>query len=593
MKFFNFSFDTKHQLILLVFLAIGLNVNTLFHEYALDDLVVMTENRLVEKGIKGIPELLTTDYVYGYSTKENILSGARYRPLSLILFALEHQFFGANPLVSHLINILVFALLIALLYKLLQTYVFREQNRYLAFVTCLLFVVHPIHTEVIANVKSRDELITFIFLIISLTTFINYIEKKTRTSLFAALSCFFLALLTRESAVTFVGVVPLILYFFFKQSIKKSLLFSIPFILIFFGYMLLRYFIVGFNYYPVDDITNSPYLYAIAPEAFATKTFILFKYMWLLVFPYPLSTDYGYNQIPYIGMRSFQFFFSFLLICGLIVYSFITFKRKSLFSFCILYFFVTISVGSNFIIDLGAPLAERMLFQPSLAFCIVVALLFLKSNNYSKMLSNFFLFAILILFSVKTFSRNSEWKNNETLFLADVISSPNCSRLNLYTCERYIIKSNNENDKKLKNEYLIKAVYYGERSLKIHSKFAYTYLRLGFAYYHLFNYFKATDLWIQAQKLEPTNQEIKKWTENLSDILYKQGNGLFEQAKMDEAINYYLKSIELNANNVETWYNLGGIYFLRNDTINGMKAWNMVKKLDPKHQFNKEEFLNY
>ncbi len=546
MKFGDFKFSKKHQLILLVFFAIGLNINTLFNEYALDDIVVMTENRFVEKGIKGIPELLTTDYIYGYSTKENVLTGVRYRPFSLILFALEHQFFGANPLVSHLINILLFALLIALLYKLLQEYVFREQNEYLAFVTCLLFVVHPIHTEVIANVKSRDELITFILLIVSLITLFKYIEKRTLWLILKSWLCFFLALLTKESAVSFVGIVPLILYFFFNQSIKKSILLSIPFILVFISYMALRFWIVGFNYYPVNDVTNAPYLYATASEAFATKVFILFKYLWLLVFPHPLTTDYGYNQIPYINLNSIQFILSFLLMIGLVVYAIYTFKKKSIFSFCILFFFVTISVGTNFIVDLGTTMAERILFQPSLAFCIVVAFLFLKINKKATVISSVFLLVVLSLFSIKTWSRNSDWKNNETLFFADVVSSPNSARINLYACERYIIKANNESNNDLKNEYLNKAVYYGEQSLKIHSKFAYSYLRLGFAYYHLHDYFKAADLWIKAYKLEPTDPEAKKWTEYLRFFLYKQGNEFYEQGKMDDAVKCYKKSNELN-----------------------------------------------
>ena len=167
MKSGSFSFRIKHQIFILIFIAVGLNANTLFNDYALDDAVVMTENRFVAKGLNGISEILTSDYVYGYTSKENILTGVRYRPFSLIFFAVEHQFFGANPLVSHLINILLFTLLTALLYKLLQVSVFREQNQYLAFVTCLLFAVHPIHTEVIANVKSRDELIAFIFILFS------------------------------------------------------------------------------------------------------------------------------------------------------------------------------------------------------------------------------------------------------------------------------------------------------------------------------------------------------------------------------------------------------------------------------------------
>src|ERR1043165_8663163 len=101
-------FSIKNQLIFLVLFAIGLNANTLFHQYAYDDEVVMNGNKLVKEGVKGIPALLTTEYFYGRLNKESDLTGARYRPLSLIVFALEYQCFGANPMVSHALNIVLF-----------------------------------------------------------------------------------------------------------------------------------------------------------------------------------------------------------------------------------------------------------------------------------------------------------------------------------------------------------------------------------------------------------------------------------------------------------------------------------------------------
>jgi len=583
--------STNYQIIILVLLSFGLNINTLFNQYALDDEVVLTENRFVAKGIKGIPDILSTDYVYGYSIKENILTGARYRPLSLILFALEHQFFGTNPFVSHLINILLFTLLVVLLFKLLRTHILKDQNPYLSFVTCLLFAAHPIHTEIIANVKSRDEIITFIFLILSLAGIIKYIKLGRVWLLSSSLLCFFLALLTKETAVTFIGVVPLILYFFYDQPVKKIILYCIPFLVAFAGYMLIRYLIVGFKYYPVNDITNAPFLYATASEAFATKTFILFKYVWLLLFPHPLTSDYGYNQIPYIELTSIKFIFSALLVAGMTAYSLFFLKNTSLLSFCILYFFTTISVGTNFIIDLGTPMAERMLFQPSLAFCIAAAFLFLKFNNSRKMLSAICLLTILILFSIKTVARNSDWKNNETLFFADINSSPNSARVNLYTCEQYIKKALGQENENLKHEYLTKAVYYGERSLKIHPKFAYSYVRLGYAYTFLQDYLKAADMWKIVYRMEPTDPEAKKMSSDVSDFLYKKGNGFFEQGNINEAIKYYQKSIELNPSNVESWYNLGGSYLIQHNDSMLTLAWKEVKKLNPNHAFRKEDFI--
>jgi len=583
---------TKLQLIILVLLAIGLNINTLSNEYAVDDVVVMTGNKLVEKGIKGIPEIASHDYFYGFEgTDNNGLSGGRYRPVALIVFALEHQFFGANPMVSHLINILFFALLVALLYTVLQTYIFRGQVENLAFLTCLLFVVHPIHTEVIANVKSRDELITFILLLVSLITLIKHTEKRSIGILLVSLFCFFLALLTRESAVAFIVVVPLVLYFFFDRSIKRSFQFSIPLILVFISYIALRFLIIGFKSSTETDVLNAPFLFATASEAFATKVFILFKYLCLLFFPYPLSCDYGYNQIPYIDIYCIQFILSSLLFLALIAYAVYTFRKRSLFSFSILYFMATIILVANFLVDIGAPLAERLLFQPSLAFCIVVASFYIKIEKRFKLFATSAFLIVLLLFSIKTILRNAEWKDNETLYLADVISAPNSVKTNLVAADKFIIKSmRTETTKELKAEYLQKAIDCDERAIKIYPNNPTPYLDLGVAYYGLHDYFKAADLWIKAYNMNPSDPRAKKSTEQLSAILFQEGNKFYQKGNLNDAIKQYRKSVDLNSKNVEAWYNLGGNYFLIDDTKNAIEAWQNVLKLSPDHQLNKEQF---
>jgi len=588
------SLTVRHQLFILVFLAIGLNANTLFNEYALDDIVVLTENRFVQKGIKGIPEILSEDFLKGWKGENDIeYSGSRYRPFTFIVFALEYQFFGKNPFVSHLINISLFVLLIALLYKLLQGFIFREHQNNLAFFTCLLFVTHPIHTEVIANVKSRDEIITFILLIISLLTIIKHIENKRPWSLITGLICFFLALLTRESSIAFIAVIPLIIYFFYNQSIKKIFIISFQLFVVFLGYLALRYWAIGFNISTADSVLYAPFLYASASQAFATKIFIIFKYFWLLVFPHPLSSDYSYNEIQYVEIFSYQFILSSIFILCLIAYAIYTFKKKSILSFSVLYFLATIFLVSNIVFDIGVSFAERFLFQPSLTICIAAAIIFLEVSKRSKMLSNILLLVVLLLFSIKTYSRNCEWKNNETLFIKDVITAPNSVRTTLFASEIFREKAKNESNKKLKDEYLRTAVFYGERTLDIDSRFAVAYLHLGMAYYYLSDYKKAAELWIQGRKLNPDDPEAKKCTTVLSALFYKQANGLLEQGNIDSALKCYNKSIELDSANVEAWYNLGGIYFLKNDSIHAMQIWDSVKKLEPTHQFNKEEFLNY
>ncbi len=582
------SFNTNFQLAILIFLAIGLNFNTLNNDYAVDDPVVLTKNTLVEKGFNGIPELLTTNFFSGVGLKDVDLPAGRYRPIALITFAIEHQIFGNNPFISHMINILLFALLIALLYKVLKRHLFREFNINLAFITCIIFVVHPIHTEIIANVKSRDEIITFILLLLSSLSFLKHTEKRSLLHLFNSLLCFFLALLTRESAIPFLGLIPIVAYFFFNQTIKKAILISIPFFVVFAIYILVRISIVGMSSAPDNNILNSPFFYATQSEAFATKLFILLNYLGLLLFPHPLSFDYSYNQIPYIELSSVKFISSLLLFTGLIIYAVYTFKRRSIFSFCIFYFIVTIFLFSNFIINIGAPLAERLLFQPSLAFCIVVASVYNKTYKHYFTVSTFFLALLLLLFSLKTIHRNLEWKNDETLCFSDINSAPNSLKLNLIASTMYVSKARDETDPRLKNEYFKKNLYYDEKILKIEPGYPGVYEDLGLTYLELKDYFKAAEFCIKALNTDPENPEIKKRIALLSEIFFNEGNKYFRSGNTNDALIHYKKSIELNNSNVDAWYNLGEVYFKINDTKSAIEAWQIVKRISPNYKFNNE-----
>lgn len=580
----NLFLSKKRQLFLLLTLAFGLNINTVFNEYALDDVVVLTGNSLVQKGVKGIPKLLTTEFFYGLENKDSELSGGRYRPFALVLFAIEYQFFGMTPWVNHLINVVLFVLLIALLFRLLEKHVFREQHEYLAFITCIIFVVHPIHTEVIANIKSRDELITLILLIVTSFTFIKYSEKKSFCVLLLGLLCFFLALLTRESAVPFIGVVPLTAYFFFNQSLKKSLLLSIPLIVVFVIYFAIRTSLVGFSTHSTSDILNAPFLYASPTEAFATKVFLLLNYVWLMLFPYPLSCDYGYSQLTYIDINSLPFILSVLFFIGILSYAVLNFTKKSIFSFCILFFMITIFLFANFIIDIGAPLAERLLFLPSIAFCIIGATVYLKMVIRYKLITNATLGLILLLFSVKTVSRNMDWKNDFTLFSADIIKVPKSIRVNLYLAHEYITMAQKETNTDLKIEYYQKAVLLDEKILSLYPHYRFIFQDLGAAYLGLQNNFKSADFYLKAYQLDPSLPEAKKKLDMLSEVLYNEGNKSYKNGNVFEAINCYKKSVELNENNADAWYNLSKSYALTKDTVNASIAMQVFLKLHPDTQ---------
>jgi protein O-mannosyl-transferase len=108
-----------HGLIILIvsFLLYG---QSLQYGYVLDDTIVVDENKFVAKGVNGIWDILSKETFTGYfGEQKNLVAGARYRPLSLVSFALEQSIFGKKPAISHFINILLYALCGWFLYRLI------------------------------------------------------------------------------------------------------------------------------------------------------------------------------------------------------------------------------------------------------------------------------------------------------------------------------------------------------------------------------------------------------------------------------------------------------------------------------------------
>jgi protein O-mannosyl-transferase len=149
-----------------------LYANTLKHEYVIDDLIVVTNNRLTQEGVSAIPEIFSHSYLYGYDGRED----ESYRPLTLTSFAIERSLFDADPFFSHLIQVLLYGLTILVLFRLL-TQIFESTNLKWAFAVAFLFMLHPIHTEVVANVKSRDELFCALFLFSALHFFLKAVRS--------------------------------------------------------------------------------------------------------------------------------------------------------------------------------------------------------------------------------------------------------------------------------------------------------------------------------------------------------------------------------------------------------------------------------
>ncbi|MBK7011132.1 MAG: hypothetical protein IPH36_22100 [Saprospiraceae bacterium] len=183
-----------------VLLVVGLFIyyQTANYGYVLDDQIVITDNQFTKKGFSGIYEILSTESMTGYfGAQQNLVQGNRYRPLSLVTFAMEYGIFNElKPGVSHVINLLLYILSCVFILRLVQLLIPDKKPLMgwfdMGFAAALLYLVHPIHVEAVANIKGRDEIMAMLFSLLSLYFFVlHYMYGKGKNYLYAALATYF------------------------------------------------------------------------------------------------------------------------------------------------------------------------------------------------------------------------------------------------------------------------------------------------------------------------------------------------------------------------------------------------------------------
>ena len=316
-KYFTFL-NRKLAMYIIGIVGFVFYITSINGEYALDDGIIIHQNDHVIKGVRGIKDILAKDAYESFYRRmcaTDQLAGGRYRPLSVVSFALEQELIGSyrtglymkvedsnhngildkeqvnytsacgrpetnyefNDFVDvnndgvvqatecyncwdlnqnfqsewdedlnidgvwnevdcqvygaklrHFNNIWSFALGCMFLFLVFSRYFFRT-NQDLAFLAALLFTMHPIHSEAIANVKSRDEIFSLIFVSLTFLYSFKFMETKKPLDLFWASVMFLLALLSKEYAIMLLILVPLAIYTFTENDVYENIINTILF----------------------------------------------------------------------------------------------------------------------------------------------------------------------------------------------------------------------------------------------------------------------------------------------------------------------------------------------------------------------------
>ena len=212
----------KHFFKGLIFLfAFLLFANSIPNDYNMDDELVTINHRLTSKGVSAIPEIFTSPYyqdAQGYSYE--------YRPVVLVSFAIEHQFFGDNAHVSHFFNIVLYALCCLVLYLVLLR-LFKKHFHIIPLAITLLFIAHPAHTEVVCSIKNRDEILGLLFSFLTLHSALIAIQNSKKWLLILVPLFFTLALMSKITVISFVILIPLALILFTEAGLGSIMLTTI------------------------------------------------------------------------------------------------------------------------------------------------------------------------------------------------------------------------------------------------------------------------------------------------------------------------------------------------------------------------------
>jgi len=565
-----------------LFFAFGflLYANTLKHDYTLDDFSVIKENYVTQQGLSGIPTAWKEHYRYGYWNS----TASLYRPLTLTTFNIDWAIAPDNPSYAHWINVLFYGLTGFVLFIALSR-VFKDYNKWIPILVTALFLAHPVHVECVANIKGRDEILGFLFLATSIITFWNYLDSKKILWLIATMLAFMLSLLSKESSITFVAILPLMAYVFrsdpMNDYVFPAATLFIPAVI----FLIARYMVVGsFGVGSPDMLDNALMAAPDKLNFIASAISILGLYLYKMFLPFQMVHEIGFSEFDPKGFSDWKFYLSFLLFTGLGVFAILQIKKRDIGAFGVLFFLLSISLLSNIFIVIGVHYAERLLYYPLLGFCIaLVYALFslfkvplkskdsLKTSFEKSKIPVLIMGAFIMMCSVLTVLRNPVWKTSYTLYDADIEKSPSSAKLN-YHYGLELVKLGLDNKTAKDKGYLASAKKQFEKALSIKPNYADALAQLGLAYYRENDKQNAMASYEKSLSINKNNAKVYS---NMG-IIY------FEAKALDKAEEVYRKSIKIDPRFVDARRNLGSVLAMQGKFAEAIAHFQEAIKYEPK-----------
>lgn len=394
-------------------------------EFTFDDIPIIEENTLIQSTHQ-LGEIWRSHYWAG---KIDASDKGLYRPLTLTTYNLQYALTGSSPGPFHILNVLLHATVCLLLMRMLGR-VFR--NAWLTAATGLLFALHPLHTEAVAGIVGRAELLAAAFMLTSMIAYDRFRQSGHWVWLLT-LGLTTAGAITSKEHGFLTG--PLIIlqemYYFFSSRQKAPkpgrLVAGITCAALVSALLLMiRSQIVG------ESASHELWRGVAAGDRTATSIRIVMEYVWLHFVPYPLVADYWSDLAPIRGWNSAGAWLGLAVLVGMISTAWILRKRQPVMGWGIAFFLLTLLPVSNCLFAAGFLKAERILYIPSIGLltAIVAGLLWVRVKPWGKWFAPGLYGLLVAAFLPMTWARTAVWKNNFTLAEATLRQSPANPRFN-------------------------------------------------------------------------------------------------------------------------------------------------------------------
>ena len=429
----------------IVLSAVVVYLNAIGHEFVLDDTRIIRDNVRI-RALANVPALFASSY-WGIEGTQGL-----YRPLVLASYALNYAVHGLSTSGYTVVNIVLHAAVSGLVFLLVRGI---GGSLFAAGASGLAFAVHPVHTEAVAGIAGRPELLAALFFLLTIH-FHRRAPAAARPTLVraAAAACFAGALLSKESAMTLVLVLPVMDALVPARrragqpaTARARLLADYaPLAAIVLAYLAVRRAVLGGIVIsegviaPLDNplvpVMTTPLgdrMGATAGQAVMTAFAVVVEYARLIVWPARLSPDYSYNQIPLVtSAGDGRFIAGAAVVASCLAGIVLLWRRSPTAAFGLAFLALTFSIVSNFAVTIGTICAERLIYLPSAGAVIAAAVAMERltvSARARRQIVFVVLAALLTAGAARTWTRNRDWTSDASLWSAAIGVAPGSARV--------------------------------------------------------------------------------------------------------------------------------------------------------------------